>query len=203
MKILIAIFLMMFSAQSFAQETRASFSDFEETQDVFLTQIFLLNFEMRYERDASQDFVERQPLNFGVAIHDGAWSGLLEYSRYSEDSGNATSMISRTHEEGVLWGRYHFWRIPNSSGTLEFNMYGGVALGGYQEKVTTTLMGSSQTDNGTFKFMSGLAAGIEFSALLPNKKFGVVADLEGRALASSDFDPNPLWGAVFRFGLQF
>ncbi|MNS90922.1 hypothetical protein D3C72_1249940 [compost metagenome] len=58
------------------------------------------------------------------------------------------------------------------------------------------------TDNGGIKALGALAFGGEW-VLLFKKNWGMVLNGELRALASSDFDPNPNWGGLIGLGLQF
>lgn len=200
MKFMVLFFSILLSLSSFAQETRMKMP--EPPPDRGALRFYLLNLEMRYEKDSSQDYIDRKPRSFSIGYQWTRWSFLMEYARFSEDTGNSTSSIERIHQELLGWGRYHFFDVKNTSEKMKFSLYGGVGGGGYTEEVETTLMGVSRTDKSDAKFISGAALGAEIS-LLPNPKFGFVAALEGRALFASDFDPNPLWSAIIRTGIQF
>lgn len=162
--------------------------------------LYLLDFEMRYEKDASEQWVDRKPLNLGIAYRMSRWSVLFEYARFSEESGNSTLNIDRTHEEMMLWGRWHLWGLKNQRNQV--SIYGAGGIGTYQETIKTTLNGAGESDTTGYKIMGGLGAGVDGSYLF-TRSFGVVAALEGRGLVASEFDPNPTWSAVVRTGFLF
>jgi hypothetical protein len=163
---------------------------------------YLLNPEMRYERSSSQDLENRSPRNFSVGYQHLRFSALIEYAQYSETSGNATYEAKRDHQEMTAWFRYHVlgWTFGDSSQTLQ--AYAGAGAGGYKESVTTNFMTESRVDSSDIKFMSGLSIGTEYSVRM-GESFLFVAGLEGRALVSADFDPNPLWSGVLRLGIGY
>ncbi|WII73111.1 hypothetical protein QJS83_04395 [Bdellovibrio sp. 22V] len=193
--ILIFSFLLSWSAQ--AQVSRLKV---QPPPPFSAVNLYLLNPELRYERDSSQELVNRRPLNFAFSFEYAKLNFMAEYARFTEETGNATSSIDRTHQDLVLWLRYSFMqrKLPEFS----WKLFTGAGAGGYQEEVKTTLMGDSRTDKSDLKFMSGLVLGGEV-AYSVNPRFGLLAGVEGRALLASDFDPNPIWSAVLRLGLQF
>lgn len=198
MRFLIFLALLISSSVSWAQESRARMPRVAPEVPSYLT-LNLINPEMRYERANSQEIEDVKPLNFSFGYQKKRLSFLAEYARYSEDTGNSTSSIERTHQELLVWGRYHL--VNKAQNELSGSLYGGVGLGGYQEEVKTTLMGDSRTDKENIKMMSGLSVGTEGAYQLQN--FGFVAGIEGRALIASDFDPNPVWSVVIRLGVRF
>lgn len=190
MKLLILFFLsLMVSLCSFLGEARAD-----------ILRAYLLNPEIRYERNSAQELENRSPRNFSVGYQYTRWSALLEYAHYSETSGNATSSFERTHEELVAWFRYHGFAWTFAEGYNTLQLYGAVGAGAFQESLTTKFMTDSRKDTGRATFMSGLAIGGEFSRKV-NQNILLVGAIEGRALMASDFDPNPMWSAVLRFGV--
>ncbi|KHD89115.1 MAG: hypothetical protein OM95_04610 [Bdellovibrio sp. ArHS] len=197
MRFLIFISLILSASLSWAQESRAKIAKLAPETPAFLS-LYLLNSEMRYERANSQEIENVHPLSLSFGLQKKRLSLMGEYARYSEDTGNATSSIARTHQELLLWGRYHL--VSKTQDEYSGSLYGGLGLGGYQEEVKTTLMGDSRTDKENLKMLSGLAVGAEAAYQMQN--FGFVAGLEGRALIASDFDPNPVWSIVLRFGFR-
>lgn len=163
-------------------------------------QIYPLAFEIRYEKDSSDNFIEQTPQNLSFAYRTTAWSVLFEYSKFTQSSGNATLNIDREHKEMVLWGRWHLWRLTQKQ--MRVSIYGAGGLGTYSEDITTSLSGSSQKDSTGSKFMGGLAAGADISYDVV-KNFGVIAAAEGRGLMGQEFDPNPTFGALIRGGLYY
>lgn len=163
-------------------------------------QLFPVGLEARYENGATQDYEYRRFWNFSAAYKSDVLSSLLEYSRSANESGNATSSISRVHQEMVVWGRWHFYHYKedNYIGSL----YGGLGAGVYQDQVKTNLLSDSRTDNSKVKFLSGLTAGGDITIPL-YANFDMVAALELRAFFAGDFDPNPTGSGVFRIGIQW
>lgn len=195
MKLLISLLLIFATASSFAQT--------EKKKPVAAAKnslaVFLLNPELRYERSGSQEIEDRKPLNFSAAYYFQKYSVLLEYASFKEESGNATTSLSRTHVDALLFGRYHFFKY--SSRGMVSSLYAGGAVGAFKEEVTTTLLGDSRTDTSDAKFMSALAIGTEF--LLPiSKSVGFLAGAEGRAMMGDGFDPNPIWSLLARVGIE-
>ncbi|XGC80382.1 hypothetical protein ACES2L_13705 [Bdellovibrio bacteriovorus] len=196
MKLLISLLLIFATSFSFAQTEKKKAVAPAKNSLV----LFLLNPELRYERSGSQEIEDRKPQNFSMAYYFQKYSVLLEYASFKEESGNATSSLSRTHVDTLLFGRYHFFK--HSTAQMISTLYAGGGLGAFKEEVTTTLLGDSRTDTSDGKFMSALAIGTEF--LLPiNKSVGFVAAAEGRAMMGDGFDPNPIWSLLARMGIEF
>lgn len=191
MRIFWFLLLALSSWVFFGEEARA---------DVF--RLHLLNQEMRYERDASQDQVDRSPKNFAISYQRESISALLEYTTFKHSSGNATYSFQREYEDLNLWLRYHPLTFSLSTISSIIQFYGGIGGGGYRQTVQTTFMGTTVTDNASPQFMSGLSLGIEFTVSL-TQSFVFSLGAEGRALVSSDFEPNPMWSGVVRSGLGF
>lgn len=155
--------------------------------------IFPLNAEVRYERDSSQQMVDRQPVNFAFGVRQGPSTVLFEYSKFNETTGNATLSLDRSHEEYIFWWKQN---ILNTE-LVDFFISGGA--GAYTEKVTTTLSGSgSTTDSSGLQPVGGASAGVH-SVIL---KY-VLISFEGRLMAGKNFDPNPQAGMLLRLGVEF
>lgn len=198
MKVFVVLSLLFLSFSVHAQELRMKQP--QPPPEPSQLHLYLLDVEMRYEKDAADEWVDRKPLNLGISYRAPRWSLLFEYSRFTEDSGNSTLSVDRTHEEMLLWGRWHLWNLKAQR--TQISIYGAGGAGVYQETVKTGLSGSSETNTTGSKIMTGLAAGADMSYLF-TRSFGVVAALEGRGLIASDFDPNPTWSAVVRTGILF
>jgi len=155
--------------------------------------LFLLNSEMRYERAASQQYVDRRPLNLALGLRRGSSLVLLEYAAFQEDSGNNTLSIERRHQESTLW-----WKESVLSWeSMDFFL--GVGLGAYQEKLQTTLAGTPPvTDRGAWQIMGGSGVGLQGTLA----KF-LVLSVEVRVLAGENFDPNPQGSLLGRLGIEF
>lgn len=190
MKFLFLIFSLLFSLLSHAQRGTSISS----------MRAYILNPEMRFERDGSQEVIDRKPLNFAVGYKRNNFSFALEYSRFEESSGNQTSSLDRIHQDFLFWLKLHF--LPYSFREFNSNLFVGPGGGVFQESVTSSFMGESRTDNGGNKFVSGLMVGWEV-IVKGNQYFSALMSVEGRALVSSEFEPNPVWSSVFRFGVLF
>lgn len=166
-----------------------------------LTRVYFYNPEMRYERDdTTQEIVNRNPRGYGLGFKMEDWALVFETSSFTETSGNDTLSLYRTHQEGTVWVRRHFFN--QNFGAVSGSVYLSAGLGGYQEKVVTTLSGESDTDTGRLQPMGGVAAGVEVVAVAIDD-MGLVAGFEVRGLAGNDFDPSPMFSALMQFGLQF
>jgi hypothetical protein len=161
-------------------------------------QVYPVNPEIRYERGNSQTLVDRQPLNIAVAYQHKKISLLMEYSRFEENTGNATSSIERTHQDLSLWFRHHF--LETQSQSMTFSLFGGAGAGTFDEEVKTTLMGASRLDKSPARFVAGLGVGGDLEVAVAKSVDFVVA-VEGRTLLASEYDPNPVWSAVLRLGI--
>jgi hypothetical protein len=162
-------------------------------------QIYPLALDIRYEKDSAENYQEQKPQNLSFAYRARAWSVLFEYSKFSQDSGNPTLNINREHQEMLLWGRWHLWRLEKRQ--MRVSVYGAGSAGTYKEEVTTTLSGVSQKDSTGAKLLGGLAAGADIS--YGWKNFGFVLAAEGRGLMGQELDPNPTFGGVIRTGLYY
>ncbi|HEY8269761.1 MAG TPA: hypothetical protein VIG33_02655, partial [Pseudobdellovibrionaceae bacterium] len=151
------------------------------------------NLEFRYERDASQQTVDRRPKNFAIGAGTVASTILFEYSAFNENTGNKTLSLARTHQEYSFWWKEKFMNLE----FLDAFFSGGV--GGYEEKVTTTLSGAgSATDSSGLQALAGASVGLQ--SLMFNY---VLVSIEGRLIAGKNFDPNPQGGILLRLGAEF
>lgn len=155
--------------------------------------LFVLNAEMRFERDSNQQILDRRPLNFAGGVSRGNSNYSMEYASFSEKTGNATLSIDRGHQE------FSFWWKENLIHFEMAELFLGAGVGAYQEKVTTRLIGNKDvTDSGDLQEMAGLSAGVQ-------RKFAgyILVSLEGRALLGRNMDPNPQGSVVARLGVEF
>lgn len=195
MRFLLVVLLSLFSVVSWAQESRLKI---EPVEPAPLLKLYVLDFEMRYEKGSDLEWAERKPLNFAVAVQMKQFDFVMEYAQFSQSSGNATLSIDRKHQEILAWGRWHF--LDKKFSEARVSLYGGLGVGGYEQEVTTSTPGSSQVDKGGMKWMSGASVGVETQVPIAGS-FGFVGALEGRVFTAADFDPNPLGSGVLRLGL--
>lgn len=188
MKFFTLIFSLIFSLVSHAQDAVTD-----------TARVYIVNPEIRFERDSSQEIAAQNPLGFALEYKRNDVGLALEYARFQENSGNATSSLERIHQDYLLWLKFHFFGFTNRE--VQLSLFAGPGVGTYQESVNTSFMGASRTDHGGYKFMSGLVAGGELVRIV-NQSFSILMALEGRALISSEFEPNPILSGVLRFGVQ-
>lgn len=196
MKNLIFVFVFMIGFYCQAQEPQSKRLKIAVPKNQL--QFFLINPELRYERSNSQELVDRKPKNFAIAYKVYENSFLAEYSQFDEMTGNATSSLSRHHQDFSILYRNHF--LESQSGVLTFSMYWGAGAGLYQDEMTTTLLGLSRVDKSNPRLMGALSFGSDLKyGLSRNMELAMAA--EGRSQIASDFDPNPVWSAIVRLGL--
>jgi hypothetical protein len=153
----------------------------------------LLGPDFRYERDGDQQLVFRTLLNAGFGLRYDRISAMLEAASFNSQSGNSTLAIQRGHLEYMLWGNYNFMQFG------DWNFFGAVGFGAYQENVKTTLGASSSTDVGGYQPMGGAGAGIK--ALLWR---WLLLSGELRLIAGQNLDPNPQFSIqLLRLGVEF
>jgi hypothetical protein len=197
-RIAVLVAILFLTGTVHAQESRMTMP--EPNEAPLLTRLYLLNVEMRFDRDDKQEISNRYPFHLAVGFKKKSIAAVVEYSQFSEDSGNSSSSVTRTHREGVFWGRWHFKDFVGTEKDLSF--YAAAGIGMFQDEVKTTLMGDSVTDTGEYKPLGALALGSEFTTLF-KKHWGLVINGEMRALMASDFDPNINWSLLLGAGLQF
>ncbi|NUN05619.1 MAG: hypothetical protein HUU57_07645 [Bdellovibrio sp.] len=190
------LIIQFISLVAFAQQLPTAPSVQKKTSYV---QILLLNPEMRFEYDSNKELIDRKPLNLAAVYGRAGYSIALEYARFTESSGNTSSRLQRTHQDVVVWARYHVLPDYALSENNFVTLYAGAGVGALEESVETTLAGVSRTDKGTAKLLSGLSAGGQVKYHLQN--FGTVLGLEARGLFASDFSPNPMGSIVLHLGV--
>ena|GEM_PF-1628112 len=206
MKFSIIAFVLFVSSFSFAQsptvvpEKNETRTKLLKAESPLYTRLYLLNIDVRYDRDNDQQLSNRSPFHIAMGFKKSVYAAVVEYTNFSEESGNASSSVKRTHQEGVLWGRWH--AVEFKGARHQFSFYGAGGLGLYQEEVTTTFLTDEVKDSGDFKMLGAAAIGGEWTILF-GRKFGLVVNGELRLLAGSDFEPNPNFGGLVGLGLQF
>lgn len=171
---------------------------FAKTSNLLL--LFPANKEIRYEKDSNEEYTDRNPNNFQLAYFYKKFGMALEYSQFSEESGNSTSSIYRKHEEIQFWGNYSFYQYLNRSFDLRFHV--GMGAGFQQDHVDSTFNSVTRSDLGKQKLLTGLSVGALYAVSLSDTWL-VSAAAEGRSLFSSEYNPNPLWVLVLRLGIGF
>lgn len=190
MKFSIALLTVLFlGLNAGASESRTALTKAARWHAVFLP----FAGELRYERNGSQQIVDRQPRNLAIGAGRGASDFLFEYATFSENTGNATLSIERTHQE------YSFWWKENIINMEIMDCFVSGGVGGYEEKVTTRFAGvGSATDTSGLQGLVGASVGLQ--SLLFRY---VLLSLEGRFLAGRNFDPNPQGSILLRLGVEF
>ncbi|HWU43433.1 MAG TPA: hypothetical protein VN132_08345 [Bdellovibrio sp.] len=195
MKLILVFCGLFISLSAFAQESRMEMP--RPAEEPPSLQLYPVGLEIRTVRDIDNQISSKSFWNFSFAYRHVNLSALFEYSQYGDSSGNPTSSVDFTHQELMLWGRWHFWQFKEDA--VSGSLYGGLGLGAYKDKVKTTLMGTSRTDESDARVVSGLGLGGDLSLDL-NRDCALIAAVEGRGLFASDFDPNPTVSGVLRLG---
>ncbi|MGZ3744334.1 MAG: hypothetical protein ACXVB1_10995 [Pseudobdellovibrionaceae bacterium] len=156
-------------------------------------EVLPLGLEFRFEREESQQMADRRPLNLALGGRKGSSSLLFEYSSFTETTGNVTLSLERTHQEYSFWWKEKFM-------DFEFmEAFFSAGLGGYEEKLTTSLaMSGSTTDTSALQALGGAGAGLQTLVF----KY-VLLSIEGRFIAGKNFDPNPQASFLLRLGGEF
>lgn len=165
---------------------------------------FFYNAEFRAERGESQEWEVRSPLSLSLGARQGAYGLLLDYSRWSVKSGNASLNTDLVTEEALLWLQKDFWNVDWIP-AAETAIYFGAGVGAMQREVNTVLLGSSTSDRSKIYGILGVSAGLQsrwfvFESL---PRLGFALGLEGRLHFSQEYDPNPQASALVRWGILF
>lgn len=155
-------------------------------------QVYPLTMDTRFERGSSQGIEQRHSKDFSIGLKSSRYTFLIETSSYRVETGTAALGVARTHREFHIWGK----GMLNQLNSTE--VYWAAGGGVYDEVVSTSLLGASETSQSQMNMMAGAAIGAEtmfFRFLIMN--------LETRILISKDFDPNPQPAVVWRLGVVF
>lgn len=203
MKFILVLFslILPFAAQARDEASVSKMQIPKPAEESPTLQLYPLGLELRYERGESQDFESRTFWNPAFAIQRKNLSALFEYGQYTDSSNSSSTNIERKHTELLVWGRWHFLTF-NQDQPMRFSFYAGLGIGAYQEDITTTFMGSSQTDKSGTKVMEAVGLGGDMTIYF-NKDIALIGAVEARALFSGDFDPNPTGSGTARIGVLF
>ena len=148
--------------------------------------------ERRMEASTNPVLEPREPLNFALGLRLYRHLFSVEYSRFSESSGNETYHVERGFQDLLGWYRYSFYKNDGFHATV------GGGLGVYQEQVTTYFYGLKQDLGSGTKWTAATGLGAEYEVF----KY-VVLFLEARLISGQNLDPNPNPDALARISVQF
>ncbi len=195
MKLTAFVSLFIFMLSHFAGAT--------ESTSAIRGQLFY-NSEFRYDRGESQEWELRHPMSLALGARYETYSLVLDYSRWSVTSGNASLNTDLVTEESVLWLQKDFWAVdwvPEA----ESAFYLGAGAGAMQREIRTTLLGSSTSDKSKLYGILGVSAGLQsrWFVIQSMPRLGFALGLEARVHFSQEYDPNPQPSMLVRLGVLF
>jgi hypothetical protein len=147
--------------------------------------------EFRPEKDVQGNMNTHNLTNYALGAGYKSWLVVLEKATFEEASGNLTLNLKRTLDDMMLWGHYRMmsWNylVP----------YLGLGAGFYKDKVETTLLGTTTTNESKNKFLTGGNFGISLD--IPY----VWLSMEARILFGDELDRQPTIGGLVRVGAYF
>ena len=151
-----------------------------------------LSIERRMEASTNPVLEAREPLNVALGLRMFRHLVSLEYSRFSESSGNETYHVERKFQDLLGWYRYSFYKQH------QFRAILGGGLGVYQEQVTTSFYNIKQDLGSRNKWTAATGLGLEFEPF----KY-LVLFVEARLISGQNLDPNPNPDILARISVQF
>lgn len=175
-------------------------------------QVFLPGIQMRFQDTLHQARESVYYKNYSVNYQMQSYILGLEYSQYSEDSGNSSLKVESQTDEWLMMAGYSFytWIIDRSivqaienkknvsiKETLRFEFFLHVVLGKTQTQVKTSVVNASTTQKTDWDDVVGLGAAIQF-------KIGYfLTSLDSYYLQSKDFSPNFVPVTTLKIGAEF
>jgi hypothetical protein len=153
--------------------------------------IFAIGQNLVFETSSDgRSFDTRQPLSVRGGYRFSEADVYLEYSRFQASTGGQSMVISREHQETIIWGRKIF--RPDWIVAPYLAMGGGVEW----ELVNLNFGSQSINENGFAQMMAAVALG---ARVLVWSNFDL--QLEGRLSLAPDYNPNllPALGVVAGF----
>lgn len=160
-----------------------------EAQKKTFISLVALGVDMRAERDQQQSTTPRSwpSLTLGVGLKP--WMGLLEYSSFTERSGNNALNVQRKVETVLLWGQW------SAEENWSLQPYMALGFGGYRTSAELTLYSNKGGSQGRWIEHGAAALGIRFSRLSP-----IFLAAEGRVHMNRELDPNPTLSGMLKVG---
>lgn len=158
----------------------------------FLLYIHPLNISTRYEMDESQNLQRLDHHLYGIGLEFKSFELTFEVNQFSTFTQLGNISVSREQSE------YHFWgRMPIFK--WEFvDIFGGAAVGSYDEKIKTSLSMSSAENKSVWNWSTGASLGLNFHLYRY-----LLTSIEVRTMFGKDFDPQPQYGGLLRVGLRY
>ncbi len=177
------------SAQSLTRIENSSGAILKEVKPVRL--MLSYGSELRPEQDVDSNFKDQVMENFSLGVGYQSFVFIFERAEFSQTTGNAALRLESRLEDDMLWAQY---RAFSWHRIVPFVAAGA---GIYKESVTTSLLGSSRTDQSDAKFLGGVSFGL--STDLPLLWLSV----EARILGGDDLPQQLSLGALARIGVWF
>jgi len=183
MRALILVLMLIFAINAFAA---GSVKDARPVQA-----LLAYGSEFRPEKDVEGNMDTHTLTNYAFGAGYKSWLVVFEKATFEESSGNTTLNVKRTLEDMMLWGhlRVMSWNylVP----------YLGLGAGFYKDKVDTTLLGMTSTNESKNKLLMGGNFGISLDVPY------VWLSMEARILFGDELDRQPIIGGLLRAGVYF
>jgi hypothetical protein len=151
-----------------------------------------LDYSFRYDKNEEQDYRRFDIRVLAIGLEFKRFDLTFEVSHFDNSTQSGSLSVAREQQEYHFWGRASLWRW-NIVG-----VYGGLAMGSYDETIKTTLSGSSVQTTSQWNWSTGIAAGVNIHI----HKY-LLSAVELRSMFGKDFDPQPQFGGLLRIGVRF
>jgi hypothetical protein len=150
------------------------------------------DYSFRYDRNEDQDFRRFDLRVLAVGLEFKRFDLTFEVSHFDMSTSVGSLSVAREQQE------YHFWGRASLLRWQLLDIYGGLAVGSYDETIKTTLGASSSQTSSQWNWSTGASAGVNFHL----HKY-LLSALEIRTMFGKDFDPQPQFGGLLRIGVRF
>lgn len=150
------------------------------------------DYSFRYDKNEEQDYRRFDLRVLAVGLAFNRYDITFEVSHFDWSSQVGSLGVAREQQEYHFWGRASLWSWKY------LDIYGGLAVGSYDETIKTTLGASSVKSTSQWNWSTGAAAGVNFHIF----KY-LLSAIELRTMFGKDFDPQPQLGGLLRLGVRF
>lgn len=154
--------------------------------------VFVGGYDLRFERDQEQQMANRSMFNLAGGFQMTPWIGFIEYAEFSEITGAGTLQVQRKVQSALGWA---YWEATDLDRLTPFI---GAGAGGLRSTVETKFEGAVSESTGEWEPVLAGALGLRLFS-----RSHIWLSAEGRLYKSSKLDPDPMLGALFRFGFLF
>lgn len=151
-----------------------------------------LDYSFRYDKSEDQDYRRFDLRVLAAGLEFRRFDLTFEVSHFDMSSQVGSLSVAREQQEYHFWGRANLWRWQL------FDVYGGLAVGSYDETIKTTLGASTVESTSQWNWSAGASAGVNFHI-----HKNLLSAIEIRTMYGKDFDPQPQFGGLCRIGVRF